>query len=144
MKDAWLALSFSLLLFAGAFGVYRLGASHAAEKGEAALSRCEEEHALAVSSAVIAALEAQKRQIAASARTEQRSVENAARVDRIFNGLKEASHAQNHVDRTCRLDADGLRLWDAANAGASPSAPGDDAAAAKAGDGMPADPGTRG
>jgi hypothetical protein len=49
---------------------------------------------------------------------EKKSVQRAAKTEAVFNGIQKGvtTYAQNHPVDDCRLDADGLRLWRAANA----------------------------
>ncbi len=59
---------------------------------------------------------------------ERRSVQRASATETLFNGITQGAilYAQSHpVADDCRLDADGLRLWTRANAGAEAAAAGD-------------------
>ena len=49
---------------------------------------------------------------------EKKTVQRAAKTEAVFNGIHQrvTTYAQNHPADDCRLDADGLRLWRAANA----------------------------
>ena len=52
---------------------------------------------------------------------ERETVQRAVKTEAVFNGIQLGmiSYAQNHpFNDVCRLDDDGLRLWNAANAGA--------------------------
>lgn len=82
---------------------------------------------------------------------ERRAVQRAATTETLFNGITQGAilYAQTHpVADDCRLDADGLRLWTRANAGAEAvatgSQPGGMSAAGAAGerraDGSPDQP----
>ena len=54
-------------------------------------------------------------------RVERETVARTVKTEAVFNGLNQGviTYAQSHpVATDCRLDADGLRLWTAANAGA--------------------------
>ena len=48
------------------------------------------------------------------------TVRRTVKTEAVFNGIQQGvtSYAQNHPADDCRLDADGLRLWRAANANA--------------------------
>lgn len=77
--------------------------------------------------------------VAITARTEDaKAVTRAARTEAVFNGITRGAltYAQYHLpaDDLCHLDADGLRLWRDANAGAdaAPAADGDGAVPAAA------------
>ena len=57
---------------------------------------------------------------------ERQSAVRAAKTESVFNGIQQGvvTYAQNHPAADCSLDADGLRLWRAANDGADAEAAG--------------------
>jgi hypothetical protein len=73
--------------------------------------------------AQVEAVEIHDQAAEAGQEVERQAVRRRVKTDAVFNGIQQGviSYAQTHpVATDCRLDADGLRLWAAANAGADP------------------------
>ena len=58
---------------------------------------------------------------------ERETVRRAAKTEAVFNDVQQGvvAYVQTHPAAVCSLDADGLRLWNAANQGADPAAAGE-------------------
>ena len=77
--------------------------------------------------ALVAAVESHDTKATAGQLAERRSIQRASATETLFNGITQGAilYAQTHpVADDCHLDADGLRLWSSANAGAEADATG--------------------
>lgn len=115
MSRSTLALVWLIsLLFVGA-AAYHYGAKHQRNADEA-------EKVMAITRAIDQANEVARQDFEIAFATENKLQSHATTFDRITEETR--LHVQNHPEYfTCGLDADGLRLWNAANAGSLPDAP---------------------
>lgn len=118
---------------------WRMGARHAQEDCATAQMEATQSAQASLDAAVKSLDAANRRAAAASGRAQARQSQTAANFRSIQQGQINHAHQTRQSiadpDSDCRLDADGLRLWRAANANAAIDAPLADADPARSPDG---------